>query len=214
MSTTTTEAGLETASDDASVLDESQAGEIGDTEDAAAEPAVADQGTERQERWARRIARRWRPIAVMCVLLASAASAAALYFGAYRADHGSAEAAAAVVDAASEGSLALLSYAPNSLDQDIAGARSHLTGEFLTYYSEFAEKFVVPAAKQKDINATASIVRAAPVDVQSDTAQVLVFLNQATTSRDNPEPAQAASAVKVGLTKVDGNWLISSFDPI
>ncbi|MCP3811809.1 twin-arginine translocation pathway signal, partial [Mycobacteriaceae bacterium Msp059] len=30
----------------------------------------------------------------------------------------------------------------------------------------------------------------------------------------NPEPAQAASAVKVGLTKIDGSWLISSFTPI
>ncbi|MGV0815522.1 twin-arginine translocation pathway signal [Mycolicibacterium boenickei] len=183
-------------------------------ESAAAECAVADHGAEREQRWTRQIVRRWRPVAVICVLLASAGAAAALYFGAYRADHGKAEASTAVLEAASDGSLALLSYAPSSLDQDIAGARSHLTGDFLTYYSEFADKFVVPAAKQKDIHATASIVRAAPVEVQSDTAQVLVFLNQATTSRDNPEPAQAASAVKVGLTKVDGNWLISSFDPI
>ncbi|MCV7066151.1 twin-arginine translocation pathway signal [Mycolicibacterium farcinogenes] len=209
MSATTTELEIEPAVDSEAVLDESQTGDVDDSEENTAERAV-----EPQQRWTRRIARRWRPVAVICVLLASAGSAAALYFGTYRADHGTAEAATAVVELATDGSLALLSYAPNSLDQDIAGARSHLTGDFLTYYSEFAEKFVVPAAKQKDIHATASIVRAAPVDVQSDTAQVLVFLNQATTSRDNPEPAQAASAVKVGLTKVDGKWLISSFDPI
>lgn len=42
--------------------------------------------------------------------------------------------------------------------------------------------FVGPAAKQKDVQATASVVRAAPVDGRSDTAQVLVYLNQATTS--------------------------------
>ncbi|WP_234998139.1 twin-arginine translocation pathway signal [Mycobacterium sp. DBP42] len=174
----------------------------------------ADHTPEVRERWTHRVARRWRPIAVVCILLTSAGSASALYFGGYRAEHAAAGASTTVVEAASEGSVALLSYAPNSLDQDFATAKSKLTGDFLTYYSEFADKFVAPAAKQKDIQATASVVRAAPVDVGSDTAQVLVYLNQATTSRDNPAPAQASSAVKVGLTKVDGNWLISSFDPI
>ncbi|BBX27774.1 twin-arginine translocation pathway signal [Mycolicibacterium alvei] len=176
--------------------------------------SITEEPSQVQDRWIDRVARRWRPIAVVCLLLASASSAAALYFGVYRADHGSAAASATVVDAASEGSVALLSYAPDSLDQDFATAKSKLAGDFLDYYSEFANKFVAPAAKQKDIRATASVVRAAPITVQSDTAEVLVYLNQATTSRDNPEPAQAASAVKVGLTKIDGGWLISSFNPI
>jgi Mce-associated membrane protein len=179
----------------------------------AAEPEV-EIPSSTEHRWTHRVAQRWRPIAVVCVLLASAGSAAALYFGAYRAEHAAAAASTTVVEAASEGSVALLSYAPASLDQDFATAKAKLTGDFLTYYSEFADKFVAPAAKQKDIQATASVVRAAAVDVRPDTAEVLVYLNQATTSRDNPEPAQAASAVKVGLTKINGSWLISSFDPI
>lgn len=208
MSTTTAEVDIESAADDESISDESKTDSPGGID--AAE-VVVDAPS---ERWMHRLARRWRPIVVICVLLASAGSAAALYFGVYRVDHGNAAATTTVIDVASEGSVALLSYAPNSLDKDFADARSRLTGEFLTYYSEFADKFVAPAAKQKDINATATVVRAAPLDVQSDTAEVLVYLNQATTSRDNPEPAQAASAVKVGLTKIDGNWLISSFNPI
>lgn len=199
MSTSTAEADTENTADVSEIEDEQ---------------AATDEVPEPQERWIQRISRRWRPIAVVCVLMASASSAAALYFGVYRVDHGNAAASTTVIDAASDGSVALLSYAPDSLDRDFADARSRLTGDFLAYYSEFADKFVAPAAKQKDIRATASVVRAAPVSVQSDTAEVLVYLNQATTSRDNPEPAQAASAVKVGLTKVDGNWLISSFTPI
>ena len=211
MSTTTAEADTENTADGESITEESNTDDVTEVE---AEQGVTDEGSEPQERWIHRISRRWRPIAVVCVLLATASSAAALYFGVYRVDHGNAGASTTVIDAASDGSVALLSYAPDSLDKDFADARSRLTGDFLAYYSEFAEKFVAPAAKQKDIRATASVVRAAPVTVQSDTAEVLVYLNQATTSRDNPEPAQAASAVKVGLTKVDGNWLISSFTPI
>lgn len=199
MSATAAEDDVETALDSVAFDEESTPRE------AEAEPSAS---------WTRRIVRHWRPIAVVTLLLVSAGSAAALYFGGYRADHETAGASAVVIDAASEGSVALLSYAPNSVDQDIAGARSHLTGDFLTYYSEFADKFVVPASKQKDIRAAASVVRTAPIEVKPDTAKVLVFLNQETTSRDNPAPAQAASTVKVGLTKVDGRWLISSFDPI
>ncbi|MED5810965.1 twin-arginine translocation pathway signal [Mycolicibacterium sp. 050232] len=185
-----------------------------DVEDITEDDAVVEETPQPRERWIHRLARRWRPIAVIVLLLASAGSAAALYVGMYRVDHGIAGASTTVIDAASEGSVALLSYAPDSLDKDFADARSRLTGEFLTYYSEFADKFVAPAAKQKDIRATATVVRAAPITMQADTAEVLVYLNQATTSRDNPEPAQAASAVKVGLTKLDGKWLISSFNPI
>ncbi|HET7665872.1 MAG TPA: hypothetical protein VFK56_07350 [Mycobacterium sp.] len=35
-----------------------------------------------------------------------------------------------------------------------------------------------------------------------------------TTSKENPNRAFAASAVKVGLKKINGNWLISSSDPV
>lgn len=200
-----------TAEDTAEATPEAEVDVVEDISDG---DAVAEETSQPQERWIQRVSRRWRSIAVVVLLLVSASSAAALYFGMYRVDHGIAGSSTTVIDAASEGSVALLSYAPDSLDKDFADARSRLTGDFLTYYSEFADKFVAPAAKQKDIRATATVVRAAPITVQADTAEVLVYLNQATTSRDNPEPAQAASAVKVGLTKLDGKWLISSFNPI
>jgi Mce-associated membrane protein len=162
----------------------------------------------------RRVISRWRQLAVAMALVASAAAASFLYFGPHRADQEIAAATAAVVDAASLGSVALLSYAPGSVEPDLAAAQSHLTGEFLTYYSQFANQIVAPAAKQKDVHATATVVRAAPAEVGVDHAKVLIFLNQTTTSRDNPEPAQTASSVMVGLTKVGPRWLISSFDPL
>lgn len=162
----------------------------------------------------RRLAGRWRSIAVMSLMLACAGTAGATYLTTYRNDRASAEAETQVAKAASEGAVALLSYAPASLDHDLAAARSHLTGGFLTYYSQFADQFVAPAAKQKDIHAVASVVRAATIDAHADSAHVLIFLNQTTTSRENPEPTQSASSVKVGLTKNNGVRRISSFDPI
>ncbi|MHA3020692.1 twin-arginine translocation pathway signal [Mycobacterium sp. BMJ-28] len=162
----------------------------------------------------RAVAGRWRALIVISFLLCSVGVAAATYFGPHREDRDVTAAATQAADAAAEASVALLSYAPNSLDQDLAAARAHLTGEFLTYYSNFAEEILVPAARQKDVHASATVVRAATIEARQDTAQVLIFLNQNTTSRDNPVPAQTASSIKVGLTKVDGMWRISSFDPV
>ncbi len=90
-----------------------------------------------------------------------------------------------------------------------------MTGDFLSYYTQFTEQIVTPAAKEKSVKTTASVVRAAVSDIEPDSAEVLVFINQTTTSKENPDGgAFAASSVKVGLTKVDGAWLIESFDPV
>jgi Mce-associated membrane protein len=43
---------------------------------------------------------------------------------------------------------------------------------------------------------------------------VLVFINQQTTSKVNPDGAFASSTVKVGMKKINDTWLISSFDPV
>ena len=43
---------------------------------------------------------------------------------------------------------------------------------------------------------------------------VLVFINQATTSKERPDPAMASSSANVSLAKVHGEWLISKFDPL
>lgn len=181
---------------------------------AAANTAHTPDKTAGSGRWMRHIVTRCHQPAVACFLLICAGVAGALFFGTYRGDSDASLASASVLTAAQQGSSALLTYAPNSLDRDLATARSQLTGDFLTYYSQFTDQFVVPAVKQRDIHATATVVRAAAVDVHPGTAQVLIFLNQTTTSRDNPVPVQTASSVKVGLTKVSGDWRISSFDPI
>ena len=101
-----------------------------------------------------------------------------------------------------------------SLDKDFANAKSHLTGDFLSYYTQFTEQIVTPAAKQKSVKTSAAVVRAAVSEMHPDSAVVLVFINQTTTSKENPDGAFAASAVKVGLKKINDAWLISSFDPV
>ena len=126
-------------------------------------------------------------------------------------DRGAADAA---VRAASAGTVALLSYSPESTGHDFSAAESHLTGDFLTYYTKFTQQIVGPAAKERGIKATANVVRAAVSEMHPRTAVVLVFINESTVSKDKPDPDSSASSVLVTVEKHNNTWLISKFEPV
>ncbi|WP_234789224.1 twin-arginine translocation pathway signal [Mycolicibacterium monacense] len=158
---------------------------------------------------------RWRLILTVLIAAASVGLAVVLYVTQYRTDvQTDGAAASAAVRAASEGTVALLSYQPDSVDTDLTAAKTHLTGEFLTYYGKFSDEILLPAARERAVRSEAAVVRAAEAEIHPDTAKVLVYVNQTTTSRERPDASQTASSVMVSLTKVGERWLISAFDPI
>ncbi len=155
------------------------------------------------------------PVVLVLALLAAGGLAAWVYFSQYRPDKATdAAAAQSAIDAARDGTVAMLSYKPETLDQDFAAAKSHLTGDFLNYYDTFTKQVVSPAAKGKAVTTTAQVVGAATTEMHPKSAVVLVFVNQVTTSKERPDPSAAASSVLVSLTKVQGTWLINKFDPV
>jgi Mce-associated membrane protein len=155
------------------------------------------------------------PAALVLGLLAAGLLAGWLYFTQYRPDKQTDDAVAqSAVNAARDGTVALLSYKPDTLNQDFAAAKSHLTGDFLNYYDQFTKEVVTPAAQTKGVTTTAQVAGAAVSELNPDKAVVLVFINQATTSKERPDPAMASSSAKVSLAKVHGDWLITKFDPL
>ncbi|WP_051936908.1 hypothetical protein [Mycolicibacterium neoaurum] len=161
------------------------------------------------------IRRFWVAILLVALLVITGGVTGWLYQTQYRFDQATDTAAAdAAVQAASDGTIALLSYSPDNLETDFTTARSHLTGDFLNYYNQFTEQIVSPAAKKNGVTTSASVVNAAVSELYPDRAVVLVFLNQSTTSSENPDGSFSTSSVKVGLAKVDGSWRIASFDPV
>jgi Mce-associated membrane protein len=149
------------------------------------------------------------------LLVASIGLSAWLYFFQYRADQQTGpEAQDTALRAAKDGTIALLSYAPETLDKDLDAAKTHLTGDFLNYYTNFTDQVVRAAAKQKAVKTTATIARGAVSEMQPDSAKVLLFVNQITMSADRQEPSATSSSVLVTLTKVNDSWLISAFDPV
>lgn len=139
---------------------------------------------------------------------------AGVYFVWYRPDQRVGDAAAhRAIQVASDGAVAVLSYAPDNMTRDFAKAKSYLTGDFLAYYTKFTEQ-IAAMAQQKQVTETAKVVRAAVSELHPDSAVVLVFINQTAKSKEKPEPQTTASSARATLTKVKGSWLISKFEPL
>jgi Mce-associated membrane protein len=117
------------------------------------------------------------------------------------------------VQAARDGTVALLSYTPADVDKQLVAARDLLTGDFRNSYTGLTNDVVIPGAKQQQISAVATVPAASSVSATANHAVVLVFVNQ-TTTVGSSAPTALASTVRVTLDKVNGRWLISQFDPV
>jgi Mce-associated membrane protein len=119
----------------------------------------------------------------------------------------------AAVRAATESTVALLSYKPDSVDKDLNAASGRLTGTFKDAYTSLIHDVVIPGAKQKQISAVATVAAAGAVSATENHAVVLVFVDQ-TVNVGNDPPTDTASAVRVTLVRQGDRWLISQFEPI
>ncbi|MFZ0716009.1 hypothetical protein [Mycobacterium sp.] len=172
------------------------------------EPDRDEQPTARHIRWPRAIV--FVVLPVLALLLASAA-------GFLKWQDGSAREAGVArtesVRAATDSTIALLSYKPDTVEKDLDAARGRLTGSFLNAYTSLTHDVVIPGAKQKQISAIATVPAAASTSATENRAVALLFVNQ-TVIIGQDAPTSTASSVRVTLDKVGGRWLISQFDPV
>jgi Mce-associated membrane protein len=165
-------------------------------------------GPARHIRWSQAIV--FVVLPALALLLASAA-------GFLKWQDGSARDAATArtesVRAATDSTIALLSYKPDTVEKDLDAARGRLTGTFLSAYTSLTHDVVIPGAKQKQISAVATVPAAASTSATGNHAVVLLFVNQ-TVIIGQDAPTNTASSVRVTLDKVGGRWLISQFDPV
>jgi Mce-associated membrane protein len=199
---------------EAEIHDESDVDEQGtlDVEDDTDEPGDQRQGD------ATASSNRQRRMKFLAVgVLPAVALVLAVAGGALKWEAGTAAAdpsqVAESVRAASDGTIVILSYGPDTGEQDLGAARGRLTGDFLDAYTKLTHDVVIPGAKQKAVTAKATVPSAASVTASNDRAVVIVFVDQTTTIGAGP-PSDSASSVRVTLDKRDGRWLISAFDPV
>lgn len=220
MSKTKITDGTATGTEDAAAVDaqpvsqaqiiegEAEALPIADSEDDSDDRSSEGPAVLRGARWGRVVA--YGVLPALALLLAMAAGYLKWLDSSVR---DSQEARIESVRAATDGTVALLSYKPDTVDKDLGGARDRLTGSFKDAYTSLTRDVVIPGAKQKQISAAASVPAAASVSTTANHAVVLVFVNQ-TVIIGNDAPTDTASSVRVTLDKIGDRWLISGFDPV
>jgi Mce-associated membrane protein len=193
--------------DDAAPLPEAES----DSADAAADTEGSDGATPPRQ-WRTRVAPILAYVILPAVALLLAAAAGYLKW----VDGTARDAAVArseSVTAAMDSTVAMLSYRPDTVEQNLAAARDRMTGPFRDSYSSLTDGVVIPGAKQRQISAVATAPAAASVSATATHAVVLVFVDQTTIIGNDP-PSDSTSSVKVTLEKVHDRWLISQFDPV
>ena len=101
---------------------------------------------------------------------------------------------------ATEATVAMLSYTPDTATEKLKAARERLTGPFRDSYTSLTDDVVIPGAQQKRISATAKVSGAASVSASGNHAVVMVFVDQ-TTVVGNDAPTDTDSVVQVTLDK-------------
>nr|WP_240630772.1 hypothetical protein [Mycolicibacterium sp. GF69] len=186
----------------------SETSEAPENEPVEAAPSVAPAATKRRINWARVFA--FGVLPAIALLLAGAAGYLKWLDNSVRNSEAARE---QTVQVAKDSTVAMLTYKPDTVEQQLNDARGLLTGEFEKSYTGLINDVVIPGAKQKQISAVASVPAAASVSADANEAVVLVFVNQ-TVVVGQDAPTDTASSVRVTLEKIDGRWLIAQFDPV
>ncbi|PQM49033.1 hypothetical protein C1Y40_00735 [Mycobacterium talmoniae] len=117
------------------------------------------------------------------------------------------------VQVARDAATAMLSYQPDTVDQDLGAAGDRLTGGFRDSFARFTRDVIIPRAKQQRVSAKAQVSAAGSVSATADRAVVVLFVDQIVTVGE-AAPTKTPSRYRVTLDQVGGRWLISAFDPI
>lgn len=120
----------------------------------------------------------------------------------------------AALDAARKDVVDVLSYDFRTVDDDLARAKTRLTGKFQDDFAQLASGVVAPAAKQDQIDTRAEIAGSGLVSTSADEAVALLFVNQTTRSIKLTAPKIDGSRLQLTMRLVGGQWLVSDLKPL
>lgn len=155
----------------------------------------------------------WLTYGIIPVLIVGLAACAGYLLWKDSALRAAQAAGVSAVPAATDSTIKMLSYKPDTVQKDLESAGEGLTGAFKDSYNSLTHDVVIPGAQQKQISAVATVPAASVVSATAKRAVVMVFVNQTTIVGADP-PTATASTVRVTLDKVGDRWLVSDFTPI
>jgi Mce-associated membrane protein len=105
---------------------------------------------------------------------------------------------------------AILSYDYRSLDTDEAAAARYLTPKYRKEYMRTFDKLVRPNAAKLKAHVEAQVKASGVSHADADRVNVLLFVDQVTTSTANGgDPQPALNRVELSMVKQHGSWLVN-----
>ena len=144
-------------------------------------------------------------------LLAAVAVGLAAYFWTQSSEaEAAAQAQTRAPAAAERAAQAVLSYNFESLDADKDKAARFLTDDYRPDYVDTFDTLVAESAVDLRADVEAQVVASSVTRASPQSADVLLFVNQTTTSTaNNGEPQTALNRVTLDMQEVDGTWLVN-----
>lgn len=118
-----------------------------------------------------------------------------------------------VLVAAADLSQRVLTYHHDTFDQDLEVAAARLTPAFREEYDSAMEQVRANTEKNK-ISQEATAVSSAIISATSEKAQVLVFINQETSSARTKANQLVRNRLVVDLVREDGDWAIAGVNAL
>lgn len=119
-----------------------------------------------------------------------------------------------VVEKAKSEVATLLSYDYRTLDAEMADRTDLVTGAFKDEYLTLVREELSPAATEKKVVTRTDVVSVAVIDADTETAELLLFLNQVSATKGSDVPVLNGSRVRVTMQLVDGTWKVAGIDPV
>lgn len=105
----------------------------------------------------------------------------------------------------------LTTYDHAQLEADFARVLENSTGAFRVEYTAASESLRELIARFQ-ATATGKVLSTAVVSVETDRAELLLFVDQTVNNTNTEQPRIDRTRMRMGLEKQDGRWLISSLD--
>jgi Mce-associated membrane protein len=208
----TTPAATEVASDDVD-------GDAAEQADADAEPEEAGETatTAKPKRAGiRRLAGKWRAIAVAvaAVLFVGSAAFAGATLQPYLTDRATAATKLNVARTAASAITTLWTYTPENMDSLADRAAAYLSGDFEAQYRKFVDAIVAPNKQAKITNST-QVTGAAVESLDDPNAVVIVYTNTTSTSPLTKNiPALKYLSYRLFMKRTNGRWLVTRMTTI
>lgn len=114
---------------------------------------------------------------------------------------------------AAEAAQAVLSYDYETLAEDRDAGVRYFTGAYREEYIETMDTVIAEAAPQTQAVVTAEVLDTAVVSAEPGRAEVLLYVNQTTTSTaQGGEPQVALNRVRFTMVEEDGTWLVEDIE--